>query len=93
MQVSLPVISDGGAAFGTMHLCGTAGQATLRFTDTYAAFRGQLVSFIDYVPTGVAPYPFAETIGYMAVPIAGIRSRNQGSRRVDLAEIMSELHA
>jgi predicted dehydrogenase len=91
VQVSLPVIYDGGATFGTMHLCGTAGQATLRFTDTYAAFRGQLVSFIDYVRTGIAPYPFAETVGYMATLIAGIRSRSQGSRRVEVAEILSEL--
>jgi hypothetical protein len=74
-----------------MQLCGTAGQATFRFTDTYSAFRGQLVSFIDYVRTGVAPYPFAETVGYMATLIAGIRSRNQSSRRVEVAEILSEL--
>ena len=87
MQVSLPVIYDGGATFGTMHLCGTAGQATLRFTDTYAAFRGQLVSFIDYVRTGIAPYPFAETVGYMATLIAGIRSRESGGREVALSEI------
>jgi predicted dehydrogenase len=91
VQVSLPVIYDGGATFGAMQLCGTAGQATFRFTDTYSAFRGQLVSFIDYVRTGVAPYPFAETVGYMATLIAGIRSRNQSSRRVEVAEILSEL--
>jgi predicted dehydrogenase len=91
VQVTLPVISDGGATFGTLHLCGTAGQATVRFPDTYAAFRGQLVSFIDYVRTGRAPYPFAETVEYMAVLIAGLRSRNQGSRHVPVAEIMAEL--
>lgn len=91
VQVTLPVISDGGATFGTLHLCGTAGQATVRFPDTYTAFRGQLVSFIDYVRTGRAPYPFAETVEYMAVLIAGIRSRNQGSRHVPVAEIMAEL--
>jgi hypothetical protein len=91
VQVTLPVISDGGATFGTLHLCGTAGQATVRFPDTYTAFRGQLVSFIDYVRTGRAPYPFAETVEYMAVLIAGLRSRNQGSRRVPVAEIMAEL--
>lgn len=91
VQITLPVIYDGGATFGTMHLCGTAGQATVRFPDTYSAFRGQLLSFIDYVRTGVAPYPFAETIELMAVLIAGIRSRSEGSRRVDVAEIMSAL--
>lgn len=91
VQVTLPVISDGGATFGTMHLCGTAGQATVRFTDTYASFRGQLVSFIDYVRTGQPPYPFAETVEYMAVLIAGIRSRSEGSRRVAVTDILAEL--
>ncbi|MBI5693284.1 MAG: Gfo/Idh/MocA family oxidoreductase [Verrucomicrobia bacterium] len=93
VQVSLPVISDGGATFGTMHLCGTAGQATVKFTDTYTSFRGQLVSFIDYVRNGRAPYPFAETVEYMAVLIAGIRSRSQGSRRIAVADILAELHS
>ena len=92
VQVSIPVISDGGATFGTMHLCGTAGQATVRFTDTYTSFRRQLVSFIDFVRSGQAPYPFAETVEYMAVLIAGLRSRSEGSRRVPIAEILSELH-
>lgn len=91
VQVTLPVISDGGATFGTLHLCGTAGQTTIRFTDTYAAFRGQLLSFVDYVRTGTAPYPFAETIELMSVLIAGIRSRSEGSRCVPIAEIVAEL--
>jgi hypothetical protein len=91
VQVTLPVIADGGATFGTLHLCGTAGQATIRFSDTYAAFRGQIVSFIDFARSGVAPYPFAETVEYMAVLIAGIRSRNEGSRRVEVREILSAL--
>lgn len=91
VQVSLPVIADGGATFGTLHLCGTAGQATIRLVDTYTAFRGQLVSFIDFVRSGVAPYPWAETVEYMAVLIAGLRSRAEGSRRVTVAEILAEL--
>jgi hypothetical protein len=91
VQVSLPVIADGGATFGTLHLCGTAGQTTIRFADTYTAFRRQLVGFIDFVRTGVAPYPFAETVEYMAVLIAGIRSRAEGSRHVPVAEILAEL--
>jgi hypothetical protein len=72
-------------------LCGTAGQVTLRFTDTYAAFRGQLVNFIDYVRSGAPPYPFAETVELMAVLIAGLRSRSEDSRRVPIGEILAEL--
>lgn len=87
VQVSIPVIHDGGATFGTIHLCGTAGQTTLRLADTYSAFRGQLMNFIDYVRDGRAPYPFSQTVELMTVLIAGLLSRAAGSRRVNLAEI------
>lgn len=90
-QVTLPVIYDGGATFGTGQVCGSKGQTSVRFADTYSAFRSQLLSFIEFVRTGVAPYPFAHTIEMMAVIIAGIRSREESSRRVDVAEIFSEL--
>lgn len=91
VQITLPVIHDGGATFGTLHLYGTAGQATIRLADTYTAFRCQLLSFIDFVRSGQAPYPFAETIELMSVLIAGLYSRAQNSRRVELSEINSLL--
>lgn len=91
IQVTLPVIYDGAATFGTCHVCGTASQATVRFADTYQAFRNQMVNFIDYVRTGQAPYPFTETREMMAVLIAGIRSRAEKSRPVTVAEILSPL--
>ncbi|MEO6245037.1 MAG: Gfo/Idh/MocA family oxidoreductase [Opitutaceae bacterium] len=90
-EITLPVIKDGGATFGTMHLCGTTGQTTIKFADTYTGFRRQLVSFIDYVRTGLEPYPFAETLELMAVLIAGIASKKEGSRRVIISEIQSQL--
>lgn len=91
VQVTLPVIADGGATFGTLHLCGTGGQVTLRLTDTYTAFRGQLLEFIAFVRGGRPSYPFTETLELMSVLAAGIRSRNEGSRRVGIAEIVATL--
>ena len=91
VQLSLPVIQDGGGSFGTLLVCGTSGQRTIRFGDTYTNFRRQLVSFITFVRTGFSPYPFAETVELMAILIAGLRSRETGSRRVQLAEIISQL--
>jgi hypothetical protein len=91
VQVSLPVIEDGGALFGTLHICGTAGQNTVRLADTYTAFRRQLVAFITYVRTGRPSYPFSDTVELMTILIAGIRSRRENSRRVALAEIQQEL--
>jgi predicted dehydrogenase len=91
VNLTIPVIFDGGATFGTLHLCGTAGQRTIRFSDTYTGFRRQLVSFIDFVQSGRSPYPFAETVEQMAVLIAGLRSRAEHSRRVEISEILSDL--
>ncbi len=91
VEVTLPVIKDGGATFGTMHVCGTAGQTHFKFSDTYTGFRRQLASFIDYVRTGVEPYPFAETVELMCVLIAGIVSKKEGRRRVLVSEIQSQL--
>ncbi len=90
VEVTLPVIKDGGATFGTMLLCGTTGQTHFKFSDTYTGFRRQLVSFVDYVRSGVDPYPFAETVELMCVLIAGIVSKKEGGRRVLVSEIQSQ---
>lgn len=88
VQVTVPVIYDGGATFGTIQVCGVAGPSTIRFTDTYTSFRRQMLSFIEFVRTGKTPFPFAETVELMAIIIAGIRSRTEQSRRVDVAEVI-----
>ncbi|MGH7943847.1 MAG: Gfo/Idh/MocA family protein [Opitutaceae bacterium] len=93
IQVTLPVIYDGGATFGTIHVCGTAGQTTFHCVDTYTAFRRQLLSFVDYVRSGAPPCPFAETVELMAVLIAGLRSRAENSRRVEISSILPSLES
>jgi len=92
-QVTIPTIYDGGPGFGLVQICGTAKSVAFRLADTYTAFRRQIVGFIDYV-RGAAPdpYPFAETVEMMAVLIAGLRSRAEGCRRVDISEIQSSLN-
>lgn len=87
VQLTVPVIMDGGKSFGTILLCGTNGHATVRFGDTYTNFRRQLLSFLGFVRTGRSPYPFSETVELMTLLIAGLTSRNEGSRRVELTEI------
>ena len=92
VQLTVPVIYDGGASFGMLHFCGLAGQTMIRFTDTYTTFRRQLVSYIDFVRSGEKPYPFAETVELMCILIAGLRSRAEGSRRVTIDEVKASLH-
>jgi hypothetical protein len=91
VQVTIPVISDGGASFGTFQVCGTVGQSTFRTADTYAAFRAQLLDFVSFLRTGRASYPFAHTIELCALLIAGLQSRDADSRRVNLSEITATL--
>jgi len=83
VQINIPMIYDGGAIFGTVHLVGAAGQLTTRLSGSdntyYSAFRRQLVAFVDFVRAGgVDPYPFTDTVEMMAVLIAGLRSRAEG---------------
>lgn len=74
-------------AFGVLLLAGTAGHACVAFSDTYWAFREQLLSFVEFARTGRRPFPFAETGELMRLVIGGLRSRAEGGRRVLLTEI------
>ena len=91
VKLTIGALHDAYGSFGAVHLYGTKGDQALKLTDTYHAFRGQLVAFIEMLKTGTPPLPFAETVELMAVIIAGIRSREQGGRAVAIAEILAEL--
>jgi len=93
VQLTLAAIHDAYGSFGAVHVYGTKGQRAVTLQDTYAAFRGQLVAFVDFLRTGRRPYPFDQTIELMAVIIAGIRSREQGGRLVELREVHADLEA
>lgn len=80
-------ISNMYGSFGCLQLCGTAGHAQTVFADTLFAFKAQLAAFIDYLRTGVRPFPFSETVELMQLLIAGQRSREQDGRAVALTEI------
>lgn len=74
-------------AFGCLQLCGTAGKVQLSSGDTFFSFKAQLQAFINYLRSGVHPFPFSETAELMQLVIAGIRSRQEGGRLVSLDEI------
>lgn len=93
VRVTLGALHDAYGSFGSVHLYGTKGQLPLRLTDTYSAFRGQLVAFIEMLRTGVRPLPFEETVELMAVIIAGRRSREQNGVAIRIADILTEIHS
>ncbi|WP_395748945.1 Gfo/Idh/MocA family protein [Prosthecobacter sp.] len=91
VKVTLGALHDAYGSFGAVHLHGTKGDLPLKLADTYHAFRGQLVAFIEMLQTGKAPLPFAETVELMAVIIGGIRSREQNGACIHIREILAEL--
>lgn len=91
VRVTLGALHDAYGSFGAVHLYGTKGELALKLTDTYHAFRGQLVAWIDMLRTGQRPLPFEETVELMTVIIAGIRSREQGGRTVAISDILAEI--
>ncbi len=72
-------------------IVGDKDSVTIPVKDSYYAFHKQLDVFVEYLETGVEPYPFDETIELMTIIIAGIRSREEGGRKVMLSEIRAEL--
>lgn len=91
VKLTIGALHDAYGSFGAVHLYGTKGDLPLKLTDTYHAFRGQLVAFIDMLRTGARPLPFEETVELMAVIIAGIRSREQQGVAISLADVLWDL--
>jgi hypothetical protein len=77
-------------AFGCLQLGGSEDQVQVAFNDTFYAFKTQLEAFVEYLRTGVRPFPFEETVELMQLVIAGIRSREEGGREVGLDEVKSQ---
>jgi predicted dehydrogenase len=91
VQVTLGAIHDAYGSFGAVHLYGTKGDLALKLTDTYSAFRAQLVAYIEMLRTGRPPFDFQQTIELMAIIIAGIRSRERGGEIIQVGDLLAEL--
>ncbi len=87
VDVVLAAIADMYGAFGKLAVYGTKGMFATEFQDTFFAFKTQLVAWVDYLRTGVLPFPFSETVELMKLIIAGIRSREQAGRTIAIEEI------
>ncbi len=87
VDVNIVAIDDMLGGLGVLQIVGTVGRSQAVFRDIYFAFKSQLESFIQYLRSGVRPFPFAETQELMKLIIAGIRSREERGRLVRLDEI------
>lgn len=79
------------SAGSDLKLVGTKNSVCVPMKDSFYAFKTQLTKFVDFVEYGTEPYPFDETIELMEIIIAGIRSREEGGRKVMLEEIRKEV--
>ena len=79
-------IKPGWCVLGVLML-GTLDSRMISMTDPFYAFKKQLVKFVHYLRTGEEPVPFEHIIEMNRIIIAGIRSREEGGRKVMLDEI------
>ena len=73
-----------------MIVMGNGGAEVISDGDSYYSFKKQLDLFVHWLRTGEEPFPFGETVELMKLLIAGLRSREEGGRRVALDEINVE---
>ncbi|GHU60035.1 hypothetical protein FACS189444_6520 [Spirochaetia bacterium] len=66
---------------------GSIGNKVISDGDTYYSFKKQMDTFVHFLRTGERPFPFTETIELMKMIIGGIKSREEGGRKVLLSEI------
>ena len=71
-------------------ILGESGSKLVTTTDSFYAFKKQLDMFVKYLRTGEEPQPFEDTVEMMKIIAAGIRSREEDGRRVNLSEILGE---
>ena len=88
VDVLLNVIGDLYGAFGHVQALGTKGALTVKFEDTFFAFKSQLEGYAQYLRTGQSPVPFAETVELMKIIIAGIESRERGGKVVRMDAVL-----
>ncbi|MFA9478942.1 Gfo/Idh/MocA family oxidoreductase [Phycisphaerales bacterium AB-hyl4] len=87
VDIVLAVGHDLVGGYGHVSVIGSKATVRAEFRDTFAAFKAQLVAFVDYLRCGVSPVPQTETIEQMKIIIAGIRSREQHGKPIYLSEI------
>jgi hypothetical protein len=87
VDVCVVNVADLYGAFGVLGVLGTKGALSANFSDTFHAFKTQLVDFVEYLRTGRRPFDFSQTVELMKIIIAGIQSREQGGRRIMLADL------
>jgi predicted dehydrogenase len=89
-DVILVASKDMYGGFCRLTAMGTRNTLNAACEDTFFAFKGQMMAFVNFLRTGNRPFPWSETVELMKILIAGIRSRDEGGREVLLDEIRED---
>ncbi len=84
-DVSIPM--GYGFASNGLTIMAEYGSRVLTDSDSYYAFKKQLDVFVHYLRTGEEEHPFSDTVEMTKILIAGLKSRDEGGRRVYISEI------
>ncbi|MFV0336662.1 MAG: Gfo/Idh/MocA family oxidoreductase [Chthoniobacterales bacterium] len=90
-QATVAAIHEAYGSFGAIHAYGAKEQKAILLRDTYASFRGQLVAVVEWLQTGVAPFPFEHTMEMMAILIAAQDSRERGGELIAVQDILNPI--
>ncbi len=69
---------------GGIFIGGTKRTTKIEIGDSYNSFRNQLVAFVNFLRTGLRPFPWTETVELMKLVIAGIESREQKGTEITI---------
>lgn len=86
-DINIPLSAGMYGAFGYTLLIGSIGNAVIKSQDSYYSFKKQMDKFVHWLRTGEEPQPFAHTQELMKLVVGGIKSREEGNRKVMLDEI------
>jgi hypothetical protein len=91
VDVVLAVNYDMFGGFCHVTVYGTKGHLNAKFKDTFAAFKTQLVTFVDALRGDTSAFDFGQTVEQMGIIIAGIQSREQHGRRVAIDDVIGRI--
>jgi predicted dehydrogenase len=86
-DIQIPLSAGMYGAFGTTLLIGSISSKVVTDGDSYYSFKKQMDNFVKWLRTGIDPHPFEDTVELMQLVIGGIKSREEGNRKVMLNEI------
>lgn len=89
VDVVIAVNYDMFGGFCHVSVYGTQGRLDARFADSFSAFKSQLQAFVDALRGKSPTDGFRNTVEQIAIIIAGLESREQDGRRIQISDVIA----